>query len=383
MAAALGEEESLFMDMPTVVGVSKRAEKVNEAPVATYVISRDEMKRWGVRQMSEIFARVPGYAFYDLDFAGDRTPPVRGLYGTFRSVLAYELLPVFDWSWTVLAPNFVKSIEVARGASGVAWGSRAESGVVNINLRDDLDGAESSVEKGENRRAAYSFAYGHKFKDANPGDNMFVGLYKEQQGYKKYDVSALYPGDPQSTWKTNGLDTDTMSLLAKIQYQKMKFLYYKDVLAEAERFPLSDKPGALEAQVALRTDPYQRMESTGYRLDYSIYKSDKFDISAYHQLSDKFFWVELVYQSRQTQEDSGIMGGFHHLLGDKLDINFGGDLVSNQKTNAPGWQSSWCARRRTTSASGTTAPSTGRKPPPRCSASGTSTCRATSPSRRS
>src|SRR5688572_29574926 len=77
-AAALGMEEEVFLgEIPVVIGVSKHQESIRTTPLATYVVSREELNRWGIQQQYEIFGRVPGFSFYDFDFFGNEGVPVR------------------------------------------------------------------------------------------------------------------------------------------------------------------------------------------------------------------------------------------------------------------------------------------------------------------
>ena len=77
-------EDLLFTDIPSVFGVSKKAENMNEVPMSVYTVTREEMDRWGIRGLYEIFQRVPGYSFYNTDSYGQYGAIGRGLQSVWR-----------------------------------------------------------------------------------------------------------------------------------------------------------------------------------------------------------------------------------------------------------------------------------------------------------
>jgi len=48
----------------------------------------------------------------------------------------------------MLSTNFIKNVEAARGPAGLTWGGSAQAGMVNLNIRDDLNGGLASAEIG-------------------------------------------------------------------------------------------------------------------------------------------------------------------------------------------------------------------------------------------
>jgi len=141
-------EMYLFEEIPSVTGVSKVQEGLDEVPMSVYIVTREDLKRWGVRQLYELFQRVPGYSFYNTDYYGQYGPIGRGMQSIWRYGFSYELMNVVDFGHLTFAPGFFKSIEIARGPAGLMWGSGAEAGLLNFNIRDDLNGLETNVEYG-------------------------------------------------------------------------------------------------------------------------------------------------------------------------------------------------------------------------------------------
>jgi len=106
MSAENSTEDIFFLEIPQVVGVSKRAENFKEVPMSVYVITNEELNRWGVRYMYEIFQRVPGYSFYNTDYYGQYGPIGRGLQSIWRYGFSFELMNVVDFGHLTFTPNF-------------------------------------------------------------------------------------------------------------------------------------------------------------------------------------------------------------------------------------------------------------------------------------
>ncbi len=128
---------------------SKKSESIFESPLATYVISQDDIASSGYTNVAELFNLVPG-AFvrqktngnYDVTFHGmDNVPPDnpaivrenttmllmidgRIVYDQFSGAIFWETLPV--------SVNDIERIDVIVGAASALYGPNAMTGVVNI-----------------------------------------------------------------------------------------------------------------------------------------------------------------------------------------------------------------------------------------------------------
>ncbi|PID89830.1 MAG: hypothetical protein CSA97_06050 [Bacteroidetes bacterium] len=128
---------------------SKKSESIFESPLATYVISHEDIISSGYTHVAELFNLVPG-AFvrqktngnYDVTFHGmDNVPPSnpaivrenttmllmidgRIVYDQFSGAVFWETLPV--------SVNDIERIDVIVGAASALYGPNAMTGVVNI-----------------------------------------------------------------------------------------------------------------------------------------------------------------------------------------------------------------------------------------------------------
>lgn len=133
-----------------VTSVSKRPERLQDAPAAVFVITADDIRRSGADTLPEALrlapnlhvARINGYA-YSISARGQNSG---------GSVLSNKLLVLIDGR-SVYTPLFagvfwdaqdvlledVERIEVVSGPGGVVWGLNAVNGVINITTRSARD----------------------------------------------------------------------------------------------------------------------------------------------------------------------------------------------------------------------------------------------------
>jgi len=130
-----------------VTSVSRRAEKLSEAPAAVSVVTSDELRRSGVTSILEALRLVPGMEVARVD-AHNWAISARG----FNDLFANKLLVLLDGR-SVYTPLFsgvywdvqdtlledLERIEVIRGPGATLWGANAVNGVVNVITRSAED----------------------------------------------------------------------------------------------------------------------------------------------------------------------------------------------------------------------------------------------------
>jgi iron complex outermembrane receptor protein len=123
-----------------VTSVSKRAQKVADAPAAVTVLTGEDIRRSGATSIPEALRMVPGLHVAQID-GSKWAITARG----FNSQFANKLLVLIDGR-SVYTPLFsgvfwdvqdvmledVDRIEVVRGPGGTLWGANAVNGVINI-----------------------------------------------------------------------------------------------------------------------------------------------------------------------------------------------------------------------------------------------------------
>lgn len=146
-----------------VTSVSKRAKPLADAPAAVAVLTGDEIRRSGARNIAEALRLIPGVAVAASSAQGYAIG-IRGFNATSSDKLevlvdgrsAYT--PLFSGVfWDVLDTYLpdIERIEVIRGPGAALWGANAVNGVINIvtkpagdTLGTRIDAAAGTQERG-------------------------------------------------------------------------------------------------------------------------------------------------------------------------------------------------------------------------------------------
>jgi iron complex outermembrane receptor protein len=145
--ADLSIEELANID---VTSVSRRPERLQDAPASVFVITADDIRRAGSRSLPEALRLAPNLNVARANNSGYYIS-ARGLNGTSNSP-ANKLLVMIDGR-SVYSPLFsgvfwdepdvmledVERIEVISGPGGTLWGVNAVNGVINIITRQAAD----------------------------------------------------------------------------------------------------------------------------------------------------------------------------------------------------------------------------------------------------
>jgi iron complex outermembrane receptor protein len=198
-----------------VTSVSKRAEPLQEAAAAVYVLTAEDIRRSGARTLAEALRLVPGvhvartsgqtYAISTGGFNSTSADKLEVLLDG-RSVYTPLFSGVF---WDVLDTYLpdVERIEVIRGPGATLWGANAVNGVINIVTRPsgETQGVEAIAGSGIPRgnfggvrggwalgEAGHLRAYAQARDDDNgvtrDGSESNEGLRQQQAGFRA-DVS--------------------------------------------------------------------------------------------------------------------------------------------------------------------------------------------------
>jgi len=148
-----------------ISSVSRRPERLADAPAAVYVITREDIGRSGYQTLPDILRLAPNLVVARQD-AGTYAISARG----FNSTTANKLLVLIDGR-SVYTPLFsgvfwdaadtlledIERIEVVSGPGGTLWGANAVNGVINVitrNARDTQGGLLAAEIGTEDRRGA-------------------------------------------------------------------------------------------------------------------------------------------------------------------------------------------------------------------------------------
>jgi len=219
--AATGLQVAALVDMSLeelsnieVTSVSRRTERLADAPASIFVITTEDIRRSGYKTLPEVLRLAPnlqvarssanGYAISARGFNNDN-----GLANKLlvlidgRTVYSLSLSGVF-WEMQDVMLEDVERIEVISGPGATLWGTNAVNGVINIITRpaQDTQGTLFAMGGGNFERGA-AFRYGRGF-----GSGGNVRFYGKADGV---DNTALANDSPrQDGWERSqiGFRTD-------------------------------------------------------------------------------------------------------------------------------------------------------------------------------
>src|SRR5262245_4649062 len=207
--ASLSLEELAQVNVATVQGASRYEQKVSQAPASISIVTEDEIKKFGYRNLAEILSGVRG--FYT---PNDRNYTFLGMRGFSRpSDYNGRILALADGHrlnenifGSILAGNeevldvdLIKRLEIIRGPSSSIYGNHAFFGVLNLFTRtgEDIDGWETSAEGGSFETYKGRMTYGKRYE--NGLDLVMSGSVMDSDGddnlfYKEFDDPATNNG---------------------------------------------------------------------------------------------------------------------------------------------------------------------------------------------
>src|SRR4051794_21009439 len=155
-----------------VTSVSKREQKLGKAAAAIFVITQDEIRRSGARNIPEALRLVPGLEVARID-ENKWAIASRGFNGRFDNKLLVLIdgrsvyTPLFSgvyWNIQDILLEDIDRIEVIRGPGATLWGANAVNGVINI-ITKKTEATQSAVVTagaGNEERGSGSVRYGDK-----------------------------------------------------------------------------------------------------------------------------------------------------------------------------------------------------------------------------
>ena len=172
-----GAEAILFQDIPSVFAASKYDQKQGEAPSSVSVVTAEEIRKYGHRNLADILRSVRGfYTSYDRSYTyigvrgfsrpGDYNSRILLLVDGYRTNdNIYE--QAFIGNESIIDVDMIDRVEVIRGASSSLYGTNAFFAVVNIITRRgrDLKGGELSGEVASYNTWKSRLSYGDRLND--------------------------------------------------------------------------------------------------------------------------------------------------------------------------------------------------------------------------
>ena len=141
LAAATGPAEGSVLE-EVVVTSQKRAENVQDVPIAVQVVSGETLEKQGIREFSELTRAAPSLIIRSAEHPVNASISMRGI-GTFAFSQAVEpsvAVQMDDVPVQFLARAFadlsdIERVEVLRGPQSTLYGRAASAGLLNITTQ--------------------------------------------------------------------------------------------------------------------------------------------------------------------------------------------------------------------------------------------------------
>ncbi|MDD5276296.1 MAG: TonB-dependent receptor [Methylovulum sp.] len=171
------ELKFLAAERQFVVTASKMRERVDQSVAATSVITADDIRQMGARNLLDVLRIVPGLGITQ-SALGAREIEVRGVKGLFSTKVLFMLNghPLDDnlqnsgstWVYDDLPVDTIKRVEVVRGPGSALYGANAFLAVINIITltAKDLNGLQTSVGVGSFNNQQYRASWGKQFANS-------------------------------------------------------------------------------------------------------------------------------------------------------------------------------------------------------------------------
>jgi iron complex outermembrane receptor protein len=246
-------EEDLLGDIPMVMSATRLPQSVMETPVAMTVIDRDMIEASGFVEIPDLFRLVPGFqvglSWRDHHSAVTYHGQSDGLSRRMQvlidgRVAVGSLFGLVDWDRLGIVLDDIVRIEVVRGPAGVAYGSNAFVGAINIVTREPFadpgwrvtatNGSEDTnilttqyayVGEGFNYIASASYFHTDGFDHVDDESTARSGRFKGHYQYASNTFLDFQLGYSEGPWGRGGtgLSIDPMAdKEAKEQYGNVR-----------------------------------------------------------------------------------------------------------------------------------------------------------------
>lgn len=171
-------EYLLYADIPEVVTASRQVQKITDAPATIFVITEQDIRERGYKDLKDIFRDLPGFDISENVEGEARTLVIaRGIIGENKIMFLLDNKKMNSTCGErfVLGNNIplsnVKRIELIYGPSSAMYGADAYAGVVNIITKTAKDfteakkSAEVDVSYGTQNTKDGSFLFAKEFSE--------------------------------------------------------------------------------------------------------------------------------------------------------------------------------------------------------------------------
>lgn len=192
-----------------IVSASRKSESVFDAPVSSYVISKQDIAVSGALSIAEALKLCPGVIVreyspgsYDVSIRGgsDGLPTYTYTANNTTILTMIDNRPVFNnfqggtfWANLPITLIDVERIEIVLGASSPLYGPNAVSGVINIitkKIEKDGVNINANTQYGLGNSVVANLLAGYKFSDKFDVGASVNGISRQRTNIDYYDIQA-------------------------------------------------------------------------------------------------------------------------------------------------------------------------------------------------
>ena len=198
-----------------ITSVSRKEQRLDSVPAAVTVITHDDIRRFGITTLPDLFRLVPGMQVAQIN-SNNWAISVRG----FNDLWSNKLLVLIDgrsiytrsfsgvyWNAADLMLQDIDRIEIVRGPGGSAWGANAVNGVINIVTKaaGATKGTVAQLGRGTYGGTQAAVRYGGSF------GNTDYRVFSQWSDHESSLIDRHTPAKDGWTRFTNGFRIDSTS----------------------------------------------------------------------------------------------------------------------------------------------------------------------------
>lgn len=219
--------QRIEIDEPVVAAVSKKVEKLSEAPGIAHVITAKDIQQFGAKNLFEVLNWATSVYMTGSYLNPRNVVSLRGDLLTHYDNHVLVLIngrPVRETTrggfnspiYTAFPIHMIERVEVMRGPGSILYGTNAFVGVVNVVTRDPK---KSTMHLGALGGSFGTQQYSAAMGDASEGSNWHVGaVYTGQDGWPFSATSEDPPGPRTPEFGTTHYGEDSVGAFAAYRY---------------------------------------------------------------------------------------------------------------------------------------------------------------------
>ncbi|MEW6558358.1 MAG: TonB-dependent receptor [Elusimicrobiota bacterium] len=327
------KEELLFREIPIVVTAAKKEQSATEAPAAVTVITAEEIKNMGARNLLDVLKTVPGFNI--IQDTNEHLVAMRGIYASTNQkfLLLRDGYRLNEWMWNTIEYDYsqsvenIKRIEVIRSPGASLYGSAALCGVVNIITKDatEIDGWQTKISAGNFGQVKTDILYGK--------DNLVMWCSYAETSGEKADIAKNRDGSKTPIDGYEYVDHYGPSYDFGLKLKEGNLTFAGSFSNSSYFNPRGNSGQLIEYDKA--NLPYKQIFRTGnIDLTYDCSLNDmKFKLNHYFDYNYWFSWQLLSPQREWEKEElgklfrwdvEGVVGGVEYSVSKPL---FKGDIL--------------------------------------------------------